>query len=275
MTKKEKLKLTIEIERASRGTQVLLQRSDLPRSEQVQAAEAALAADPANAALWMEKGLALAKQMLCREATEAFSVGLSLDPFNWLLLRHRGHRHLSTYRFAEAAADLELASRINDHDWDIWYHLGLSYYLLGDFARANQAYDRCLAITNHEDINLVAIVDWKWLTLMRLGRKTEAQAILNLVDEQTEAGENQAYKDLLMLYKCLITPEQALEFENPEFADLELATRGYGVAMYYYYHGKKQQAAQLLQRILERDVFWSAFGYLAAYQETNEGRLEL
>lgn len=273
MDGKDKLTLTLDNERAARDTQVLLARAAVPPSEAVRQAAAALAADPANAALWMEQGLALAKQMLCREATEAFSLGLTHDPFNWLLLRHRGHRHLSTYRFAEAAADLELASRINDRDWDVWYHLGLSYYLLGDFARADSAYSRCLALTRPEEINLVAVADWKWLTLMRLGRGAEAQALLTLVDEQTEAGENQAYKQRLLVYKGLITPQAALEFDNPEFVDLEFATRGYGVAMYLYFQGETARAEELLNSILARDAFWSAFGYLAAYQEIREGRL--
>lgn len=268
-----KLKITVNDVRAEKSTQVLLKRSELEFSDDVKKIERELETHPANPELWMKKGLALAKQMLFRESTEAFSTGLSYDPFNWLLLRHRGHRHISTYRFEDAAADFELASRINNKDWDVWYHLGLSYYLMGDFERANTAYDRCLKMTEDNDINLVAIVDWKWLTLNRLGKKEEAEMLLDLVDENTEVGENQAYKDRILVYKGLKSPDEAMKFDNEEFSDLEFSTRGYGVAMYHYFNGDRNKAKEIMNKILEKDTFWTAFGYLGAYKELTEGRL--
>ena len=95
MPEKNKIVLTLDAQRASRDTQILEKKSPLPHSPQVIACEEALKDRPDDPQLWMEKGLARAKQMLFVEATAAFSVGLSFDPFNWLLLRHRGHRHLS------------------------------------------------------------------------------------------------------------------------------------------------------------------------------------
>lgn len=272
MSENNKLIITVDEKRAEKDTQVFFKRSGLEFSEDVKSIESEIKNDPANTELWMKKGLALAKQMLCREAAEAFSIGLTYDPFNWLILRHRGHRYLSIYNFEGAAADLELASRIKK-DWDVLYHLGLSYYLIGDFMRADEVYTRCLDITDKSEINLVAIVDWKWLTLKRLGKDKEASEILRLVDEKTEAGENQAYKDRLMVYKGIKTPEEGMSFNNEEFADLEVSTRGYGIAMNYYFNGDKAKARELLNKIYECDGYWSAFGYLAAYQELNTGRL--
>lgn len=274
MSENNKLIITVDEKRAEKDTQVFLKRSSLEFSEDVKNIEAEIMKDPANPELWMKKGLALSKQMLCREATEAFSTGLTYDPFNWLILRHRGHRYLSTYNFESAAADLELASRIKKDDWDVLYHLGLSYYLMGDFMRADEAYTRCLDITDRTEINLVAVVDWKWLTLKRLGKDKEASEILGFVDEKTEAGENQAYKDRLMVYKGIKTPEEGMIFDNEEFADLEISTRGYGIAMNYYFNGDKAKSGELLNKICECDGYWSAFGYLAAYQELNTGRLK-
>ena len=272
---KKKLSLNLDHNRAEKNTQVLVNRSTLEYSEEVKQAQDLLSKDPKNPELWMKKGLALAKQMLCVESTEAFSIGLSYDPFNWLLFRHRGHRQLSTWRFADAAADFEFASRIKQDDWDIWYHLGLSYYLIGDFTRAASAYNRCLALTDPVSENLVAIVNWEWLTLMRLDRKDDAKKVLEYIDADTEAGENQAYKDMVLTYKGLLKPEKALEFDNPEFEALELATRGYGIAMFYYFNAEKQKAKVLLNKIFDNDAFWSAFGYLATLQELRQERLVL
>lgn len=55
-----------------------------------------------------------------------------------------------------------------------------------------------------------------------------------------------------------------MSFEGAEFPDLEIATQGYGLANYYYLIGESEKSNKLLKEIIERDTFWSAFGYLAA-----------
>ena len=57
------------------------QRTEVPLSEAVQEIDRRLASDPKNADLWMERGLALAGQRLMREAVEAYSKAISIDPF--------------------------------------------------------------------------------------------------------------------------------------------------------------------------------------------------
>ena len=267
----KRIKITVTDKRAEKDTQLHLLRSKLEFTEETKAIQKEILKNPCSTELWMKKGIALAKQMHFREAIEAYSIGLSYNPFHALSLRHRGHRLISTYRFEEAAFDFELSSRLNPANWDTWYHLGLAYYLIGDFERANKAYSRCLEMTKEDQEELVAIVDWKWLTLMRLGKVKEAKEVLQLVDEQTEPGENTVYKERVLMYKSDIKPENILEsihrHANDKFGDFELATQGYGVAMYYYFNGQKEKTFDLFMRILKHDTFWSAFGYIAAYQD--------
>ena len=119
-----------------------------------------------DAQYFMGKGLVLARKWYFKEAITAFSKGLALEPFNALLYRHRGHRYISIRQFEEAAADFELSIRLDPANWDSWYHLGLAHYLSKDFARANMAYQRCLALTT-SDAKLVAIADWTWMILKK------------------------------------------------------------------------------------------------------------
>ena len=273
MSETNRITLTIEDIRATRDTQVFENWSDIQRSPAVLDCEQRLADDPENIELWKEKGLALAKQSLFREAIEAFSVGLSYDPFNWELLRHRGHRYLSVYGYQEAAADFELATRLNPKDWDSWYHLGLSYYLLGDYARAERAYANCYGITDFKDINAWAIVNWRWHALMHLGLREQANEIIGSIDPELEAGENQAYKDIVLCGRGLITPEQAMTFENDEFYDIEFSTRGYGLAMNHLYQGDEEACIALLKEIMDHGKFWSAFGYMAAREDLRKDRI--
>ena len=47
--------------------------------------------------------------------------------------------------------------------FNIWYHLGLAYYLKADFANAKRAYDECLKVSDNDD-SIAAISDWLWMT---------------------------------------------------------------------------------------------------------------
>ena len=62
------------------------QRTDIELSDEVKAIDAKLKEDPNNGDLWMERGLALAGQKLMREAVEAYSKAISIDPFKGIAI---------------------------------------------------------------------------------------------------------------------------------------------------------------------------------------------
>ena len=248
---------------ATKETEIQFNRSKLPVSDEVRAIDRELEADPSNCELWMRRGIALSKQMLFKEAVESYSKGLSFNPFHALTYRHRGHRYLSIRCFEEAAADFALSARLDDTNWDTWYHLGLSYYLLGDYKRAAGAYRTCLEKSDTSD-KVVAVVDWYWMTAKRLGDERLAEALLKRVDENTDPGENLSYKRRILMYKGLIKPEELMQFEGAEFPDLEIATQGYGLSNYYYVNGETDKSNAVLKQVLTIKSFWSACGFLAA-----------
>lgn len=96
-------------------------RTPGPYPDAVAEIDEKLKADPKNADLWMQRGLALAGGFYMREAVEAYSRAIELDPFKGILYRHRGHRHISCWEFEEAAADFVMASRLIPDNWDVWY----------------------------------------------------------------------------------------------------------------------------------------------------------
>jgi tetratricopeptide (TPR) repeat protein len=223
----------------------------------------ALAADPESVDRWMELGLALAGSWRYQEAIDAYSEGLNRNPFHALLYRYRGHRFISTRRFAAAAADLELSSRLDPTNWDTWYHLGLARYLMGDFARAEAAYWRCHELTTDEGA-LVAVSDWLWMALMRQGKRTEADELLEVIRPDMVVGENTAYHRRLLMYKGQLRPDELLDIEGAD--DLELATLGYGLGNYFLVTGRDDRAEELFQRVVA-GAYWPAFGFIAAEAE--------
>ncbi|WP_236687097.1 tetratricopeptide repeat protein [Ornithinibacillus californiensis] len=245
--------------------------SQIEFSPEVLEIEKEIKETPSNPDLWMKKGLALSKSWQFREAIDAYSIALSYDPFHALVYRHRGHRFVSVGMYKEAAADFELSSRIDATNWDTWYHLGLAYYLLGDYERAENAYKRCLELTKSDEL-YVAIADWFWMTLKRLGKDQEAEKLLIPISESTDPGENISYLRRLQLYKGMISSEELLSFDDAAHPDLELATQGYGLGVYYLVNNEKEKAFELFHRIVKESTMWSAFGYLAAEAELNNGK---
>lgn len=237
----------------------------------VLAAMDALRGNEENGDLWMELGLAYAKQYMMRDAVEAYSRAIACDPFKGIYYRHRGHRFISCWQFKEAAADFTMASRLIPDNWDVWYHLGLSWYLLGEYEKAEKAYKVCYELSERED-KLIAISDWYWNCLTRLGKKEEADKILENIRMGMDAGENIAYYRRLLMYKGHYTVDELMILEDiTDVNDISLdkITQLYGVANYMRIIGQTERARDLMDTILEIGSYssWAAFGYLAAMQD--------
>lgn len=229
-----------------------------------------LESDPKNAELWKEYGLELARGMFMRESVEAFSRAIALEPFEGILYRHRGHRHLSCWEFAEAAADFEVAARLIPENWDVWYHLGLSYYLLGEYDDAQHAYKRCLELTDMSDIEAFpAIIDWSWRTARRRGDEAYAKELLELLPVDFPVGTDECgYALNCAVYQGRKTPEEALEVcagQDP----LHAATNSYAMANYFNETGDAARSKEQLEKLIaDLDAEgWCTFGYLAAMQD--------
>lgn len=241
-------------------------RSNTELIPEIQEIDRQLGANRNQPELWMERGKILRKkQLLCREAVESHSMGLTFDPFNPLLYRYRGHVCINIGRYIEGAADFELSLRLDPSNWDTWYHLGLAYYLLGDFQRARKAYEGCIEVTKPEDNEaLVAVTDWYWLTMMHLGEKKLAQAALDKIDSEWLIVDNKPYFNRLLAYKGVRTPEEVYEEADALEDNILFATQTYGLSYYHELNGDMETAKKILDRIMERiDGAWSCFAVRA------------
>jgi len=223
------------------------------------------------------------------EAIEIYSQAIEQHPENAKILRHRGHRYISTRRFDLAVADLEHASELVQGQPDeiepdglpnarglptstthsnIWYHLGLAYYLRGELEEALRAYRACLEVSANPDM-LSATSHWLYMTLRRLGRDEEAEVVLQPIHADMDIIENRDYHRLLLMYKGETPPERLLEEARAE-GGIGAATVGYGVGNWYLYHSMGERALELFREVLASEQR-SAFGFIAA--ETELSRL--
>jgi tetratricopeptide (TPR) repeat protein len=215
------------------------------------------------------------------EAIDWFTKGIGKYPDDSRLYRHRGHRYITTRKFDLAREDLERAAALMDgrpdqvepdlalnsppiprttNQFNVWYHLGLVYYLQGTYERAADAWRDCLRVSKNDDA-IVAATDWLWMTLMRLGRRGEAAQLLERITPTMDIKENTAYHRRLLMYKGLEKPEALLA---PGTSDpTTIATQGYGVANYYLVTGDTERATKLFEQITAGSG-WNAFGFIAA-----------
>ena len=140
-------------------------------------AQSALAAEPRNVQKIIDLGVAQSGARQFREAIETFTRGMAVAPNEPLLYRWRGHRYLSVREFDKAMDDLMHGARLDSTIYGIWYHLGVLRYVQGDFNGAATAFRK--ALRNPPDGGeLAGATDWLWMSLMRAGRRKEAQAHL-------------------------------------------------------------------------------------------------
>jgi len=244
-------------------------------------AEKTLAANPkdAEAIIWV--GRRLGYLWRYNDAIAMFTKGIALHPDNPKFYRHRGHRYISIRQFAKAQADFEKAAQLikgkpdeiepdgapnpagkprSTLQFNIWYHLGLSYYLQGNYAKAYDAYVECMKVSNNDDA-VTATSDWMWMTLMRLNRKADAAKVLERITPKMDILENGSYHRRLLMYKGLEQPEALLDTAKAD--DTTIATQGYGVGNYYYVTGNTAKAREVFEKVTSGGG-WNAFGYIAA-----------
>jgi tetratricopeptide (TPR) repeat protein len=254
--------------------------------EKLAAATAAYVADPdaAESILWLGRRLSSLGRF--REAIAAFSRGVARYPDDARFLRFRGHRYISVRELDKALADLTKAAQLivdkkvadapepsdpgvapaadaSSLHYGVYYHLGLARYLRGEYAEAEPAYRSCLKASGSSVDSQTGALRWLYVTLRRLGKDSEAAALLVPVSADTKAKDSPAYRDLLLLYKGLRTPAQLLALAK---GDLDHPTYGYGVGEWLLLSGHKEQALDLFREVA-RGRQWAAFGHIASEVE--------
>lgn len=251
--------------------------------EQLHEAEADLSRRPeADAWIWVGRRTAYLGRYT--QAIAVYSSALARYPNDPRLYRHRGHRYLTTRQIDRAIADFLYAARLTRGQPDetepdgqpnerniptstlqsnIWYHLGLAYYVKHDFRNALEAWRRCLGVSRNPDME-VASRYWLYLTLRRMGRPGPARQVLEPVTRSMDIIENRSYHRLLLLFKGELSPD-SLVGGGADRA-LEDATTGYGLGNWHYLSGRRDDARRVWERVVATGP-WASFGYLASEAE--------
>jgi tetratricopeptide (TPR) repeat protein len=217
-----------------------------------------------------------------REACAIFSIGAKKHPDDPRFPRHRGHRFITMRMFHRAIEDFERAEELMDSSaneiepdgipndrnqpvsslqTNVWYHLGLGYYLIGEYEKAERAYEKGIKVWDIPD-NYASFANWYYQTLRFLGKDEEAKALIEKASPDMDLIENGMYLNLLLVFKGEM-PVEELEKEMRSSGELGLVTLGYGIAAWYLINDEKEKATDLLKEIVSIKG-WAGFGYIAA-----------
>ena len=221
-----------------------------------------------------------------KESIRIYTQGIEQFPADARFYRHRGHRLITLRCFDAAIADLEKASKLiagkpdeiepdglpnarniptSTLQSNIWYHLGLAYYLKGDFQRALSAYREAEKVSKNADM-LIATTHWVYMTLRRLGREKEASKTLAPIKDNLDLIENGDYYRMIRVYKGQLDPATLWAEITQRSDSLSNATLGYGLGNWFLYNGQRADAEKLFRQVTAGNQ-WSSFGYIAAEAE--------
>jgi tetratricopeptide (TPR) repeat protein len=247
------------------------------------------APNDADAIIWLGRRTAYLNRF--RDAIDLFALGIAKHPDDARMYRHRGHRYITTRRFGQAIADLTQAASLaagrpdeiepdglpnarnvptSTLQSNIWYHLGLAYYLEGEFAQARTAYASGMSAATTPDMR-VAMAYWLYLTERRLGRDADAQALAASIAPDLDIIENHAYFRLLLAYAGGTPPDPLWDAAAE---GLDRGTVGYGIGIWHFLQGDPVEAVRWWRQVLDASP-WMAFGTIAAEAELvrlGEGR---
>ncbi len=239
----------------------------------------------ADSTIWLGRRTAYLGRF--NDAIDIYTRGIAEHPSDARMYRHRGHRYLSTRQLPKAIADFEKAYALTKGTPDqvepdgqpnarniptstlqgnIRYHLGLAYYLSGQFDKALPLYREDIAASKGNPDMLVATSHWYYMALRRLGRADDAAAVLTPITASMDVIENGAYHRLLLLYKGELQESDLLKNFGAE-GSLEDITTAYGVGNWHLYNGRKAAADAIFTRIVAAQSQWASFGYLTAEAE--------
>lgn len=229
------------------------------------------------------------------EAIDVYTKGIGSYPESYRLRRHRGHRYITLRKFDEAIEDLahaaELIEGVPDEiepdglpnamgvarsttHTNIYYHLGLAYYLNRRFEVARRTFITGLDASRNDDMRC-AMTYWLYLSLRRLGLDSVADSVLEPIHEDMEVIENMSYHSLLLMFKGEYAPEDIAppapgreegSDTTAESGTIDDATIAYGLGIWRFVSGDLEGARRVFLDITDGEA-WPAFGHIAAEAE--------
>jgi tetratricopeptide (TPR) repeat protein len=219
-----------------------------------------------------------------REAVNLYTRAGQLHPTDPRVPRYRGEILLQLRELELAQRDFqEAAQRLAGRDkqselvevddgllvstlqFNIYYLLGVTYYIKGDFPRARLALVEAIK-TAHTSDDMAASMIWLFFSARRLGAVDEARTLLSLVHDSVAVSSRQPELELLLAFRDGVAWDSLhLDVHRPFTTERE-ALLGYGLGFALLHLKRADEAELMFEQVLTyRD--WSSLPVLAAESE--------
>jgi tetratricopeptide (TPR) repeat protein len=226
--------------------------------------ERAIQLESNNPDFHVGRAKALARLARHAEAVEECSAALRLKPDSPIALRDRGHYFINLHRVKDAIPDLKRAEKLDKKDREIYYHLGLAYYIARDFRHAVPAWQSCLSLASKDD-DVVSCSAWLYPSLVRAGgHEAETKKVLERITPEMKPKENTAYFDRLMLIKGATTEEEVAKTMDKD--GVSKPTVCYSIGLWHLLNGRHSRAKEYFEKAASAEIKY-AFGAVAAEAE--------
>ncbi len=245
----------------------------------------------ADAIIWLGRRMAYLGEY--QKAITIFTRGILLFPNDARMYRHRGHRYITLRCFDKAIEDLKKAASLTEGKPDetepdglpnaqnipvstlqtnIWYHLGLAYFLKYDYLKAETAFEKGLAVSKNDDM-YVAMANWLHKTLLNIGKKQEADSVLNSLSTSLNPIENKDYITILYFFRHSPAANEIDRYMDAVISritkdtlNVQAATLYFGAGFYCLHKKMPEKGKQFFEKAIATGQ-WAAFGYIAAEAE--------
>ena len=220
----------------------------------------------------LELADALCWQLRFREAIDALTQAVKLEPERMEAYRKRGPKYLDTLQFEQALTDYTHCEQADGVSVMSRYRIGMAHYLMGKYGDAICAFSDSLAIAPQDDDMYIADVYWLVLSQLRAGKADAAQKTLRQhYRPDMYVGHHTAYEKAMRAAAGYASMDILAELDA-EPDDLQYAMTAYGLCVLLQAHDEKEKADALREKLLKRDGFWFCFSYLAAYHDQTKNR---
>ena len=150
---------------------------------------------------------------------------------------------------------------------NIWYHLGLAYYLKNDMFNARRCFQECHKLAGNDD-GIVSAAHWLYMILRRQGQYRMASKLVENISPKMTIVENKTYHQMCLMYSGKVREMDLLNVENADQNDYQRQSVAdvllYGIGNWHEYHrGDKPKCRQMYEQLLGNGSPFS-FAFIAA-----------
>ena len=241
------------------------QRLAMPPSQDVKAFQDALLGDMGDGDAWWRYGIALSDfQWQNRDAADAVSLALAIDPLNAAYHQFRGYCHLKLGFLQEAAADFSVSLKLDPQYWGAAYYLGMTYFYMEEYGRALGVYDRMWEMTP-PSAQWAAYCNWYYLTARKVGDGQRAAYALSKTTPDAKpvvstgtlgnTWDDAAYLNACKVYAGWLKPEEVLAgYREKGENSFDYFMISLLLGLYFEVEGRAEEARALFQDIVDRGV---------------------